>query len=69
MAKTPTFPTRIQKTRMVSPETVTQRAKAKGMTIQGYLAQLIERDLARESSIINDTPDCASEAQRDRATA
>lgn len=63
MAKTPTFPTRIQKTRLVSRETLTDRAKSKGMSIQGYLASLIERDLTQDASVYNHISDCASEAQ------
>ena len=63
MARTPTFQTHVQKTKLVSRETLNERAKAKGMSIQGYLALLIERDLALDTSIYNHTSDCASEAQ------
>jgi len=67
MARTPTFQTHVQKTRLVSRKTLNDRAKAKGMSIQGYLASLIERDLTQEASVYNHTSDCSQEAQHEPA--
>ena len=55
MARTPTFLTNVQKTETVNRETLARRARDLGMTIQGYIAFLIESDMASERPLINHT--------------